>query len=344
MTNKILWIVAALVVIADASTKPFLERVRRDKSFDPHSDQFHCVDVSSYEDVNWKEKTCELCDATFPKILTLHKKEICEDVTTLDCNLVGYTDCEMEMGAVFYKGHDWVDTKLVEQDCVETQTIEMHKKKKSECHDVTKQNCVTKWEVLANGEKVWSGNEDCEPVTWTECKLVEFDMPFKVPVMNCTEKDEIPWKDCQEKQKTQMVSNMTCTPKTKVECLPVVKELCTTIHWTESHQEKIEKCDGSSSTWEPYQEVSHKKKCLLPDKETSLPNKPLEDLEPKENLEQNVFSNPNPLNPSDVLAQNDFGRGDPRRTAKSFSEGFRSGPKANEENGRIIKVYPVYPA
>merc|ERR1719433_927746 len=99
-----------------------------------------------------------------------------------------------------------------------------------------------------------------------------------------------------------MVSNMTCTPKTKVECLPVVKKLCTTIRWTE-----------------PFQEVAHKKKCLLPDQETSLPNKPLEDLAPKEKLEQNEFNNP--LNPSDVLAQNDFVRvgSDPRRTAKSFS-------------------------
>ena len=94
---------------------------------------------------------------------------------------------------------------------------------------------------LFSFEKVWSGNEDCEPVTWTECNLIEHEVPFKVPVMNCTEKDEIPWKDCQVKEKTQMVSSMTCTPKTKIECLPVVKKLCTTIRWTESHQEKIEK-------------------------------------------------------------------------------------------------------
>ena len=110
-------------------------------------------------------------------------------------------------------------------------------------------------------------------------------MPFKVPVMNCTEKNEIPWKDCRAKQKTQIVSNMKCTPKTKVECLPVVKEVCTTIRWLESYQEKIEKCDDNPlRTWQPYQEVSHKKKCLLPDKETSLPNKPLKDLAPKEKV------------------------------------------------------------
>ena len=78
---------AALVVIHVALIKPLLnpseqarntkilERVRRDKSFDPHSDHFHCVDVSSYEDVNWKEKTCELCTATFPKIIEDKEEE-----------------------------------------------------------------------------------------------------------------------------------------------------------------------------------------------------------------------------------------------------------------------------
>ena len=133
-------------------------------------------------------------------------------------------------------------------------------------------------------KKVWSGNEDCEPVTWTECNLVEYEVPFTVPKMECTEKgNNIPWKDCRTKQKTKMVSNMTCTPQTKVECLPVVKELCTTIKWTESLQEKNETCNNTKS-WQPFQEVSHKKKCLLPDKETPLPTKPLEKLEPKEKV------------------------------------------------------------
>ena len=60
----------------------------------------------------------------------------------------------MDMDAIFYTDNDWVDEKLPVQECVETTKTEMHIKKKSECHNVTKQNCVTKWEVLPNGEKV----------------------------------------------------------------------------------------------------------------------------------------------------------------------------------------------
>ena len=80
---------AASVVITGASKKPlqnpmeetrntnFLERVRRDKRFDPHGDMIHCVDISSYEDVNWKEKTCEFCTPTYPKILETKTQEVC---------------------------------------------------------------------------------------------------------------------------------------------------------------------------------------------------------------------------------------------------------------------------
>ena len=132
--------------------------------------------------------------------------------------------------------------------------------------------------------QVWSGNEDCEPVTWTECHLVEILVPFDVPDIKCENKTEIPWKDCKPTEKTQMLSSMTCEPKTKVECLPVVKELCTTVEWTESSQKKAITCDEELKTMEPFQEVSHKKKCLLPDQETRLPNKPLQDLEEKENV------------------------------------------------------------
>ncbi len=40
------------------------------------------------------------------------------------------------------------------------------------CVDVTKQDCVTKWVVGVDGQKVWAGNEFCKPVTWRKCNLV----------------------------------------------------------------------------------------------------------------------------------------------------------------------------
>ena len=38
---------------------------------------------------------------------------------------------------------------------------EIHIKLEPRCRNVTKQDCVTKWELNSQGRKVWAGNEEC---------------------------------------------------------------------------------------------------------------------------------------------------------------------------------------
>ena len=38
---------------------------------------------------------------------------------------------------------------------------------------------MTKWELKSDGRKVWAGNEDCKPVTWKKCELVEVPKDFE---------------------------------------------------------------------------------------------------------------------------------------------------------------------
>ena len=38
---------------------------------------------------------------------------------------------------------------------------EIHIKLEPRCRNVTKQDCVTKWELNAQGRKIWAGNEEC---------------------------------------------------------------------------------------------------------------------------------------------------------------------------------------
>ena len=78
------------------------------------------------------------------------------------------------------------------------------------------------------------------------------------------------------------------------------------VRWEEFRQEPKPEC-SIGKVYKPRQEVSHKKKCLLPDSGTRLPNAPLQNLRPKENLAQNVFPNPN--NPNGKRSARDFGPG-----------------------------------
>merc|ERR1712037_1031391 len=286
-------------VLAKSKDSTIYERSRRDV-VDPHSKDLHCVDVSTYEEVRTK------CTATFPKIRESKSEEVCEIVTTLKCEIEGYTECKMEMVPVQYNGFKMEDKEFVPQTCEVKPKMEMHKKLKPECKNVTKQNCVTKWVVKPSGQKVWDGNEDCEEVEWEECKLVEYLVPFEVPKITCTPGEEIPWMDCVDDTKTQMTSKMTCEPKSTVSCSPETTELCIPVRWEEFRQEPKPEC-SIGKVFKPRQEVSHKKKCLLPDSGTRLPNAPLQNLRPKENLVQNVFPNPN--NPNGKRSARDFGPG-----------------------------------
>ena len=74
--------------------------------------------------------------------------------------------------------------------------------------------------------QVWAGNEDCEPVTWRECKLVPRQVDFKVPKVNCEEGDEVPYTDCEEAEKTQMITKMACEVKHTTDCKPVTSTKC----------------------------------------------------------------------------------------------------------------------
>ena len=60
----------------------------------------------------------------------------------------------MEMYTLTYKSFKMEEKQLRTKKCKEGIKSEIHKKKRPVCKDVTKQNCVTKWEVKPNGEKV----------------------------------------------------------------------------------------------------------------------------------------------------------------------------------------------
>merc|ERR1739838_513219 len=160
----------------------------------------------------------------------------------------------------------------------ELKTVEkLYTTQTAECKDVTKHNCVTKWEVV-NGQKVWTENEDCEEIVVPHCELVDVEKKFNKTESVCIKDDLVPYMDCEPTNKIQKTSRMTCTPKSTVECNPTTKNLCTTVKWTESKQEKDEKC-WFDKIYKPTQEVHHKKECICPD--------PTKSCHPPTNLTKN---------------------------------------------------------
>merc|ERR1712029_1253424 len=111
-----------------------------------------------------------------------------------------------------------------------------------ECKNVTRQNCVTKWKTLPDGKQVWDGKENCEPMTWQECKLVPREVDFKVPKMNCNPAETITYKDCQKNLNAKMAENMICQVHHTTSCKPKVSEKCKSITYQECQELPKEEC------------------------------------------------------------------------------------------------------
>lgn len=126
--------------------------------------------------------------------------------------------------------------------------------------------------ILQNHFQIWAGNEDCEPVTWRECQLVEKLVDFKVPTVNCTTGEEIPYMTCEEIEKEAMINKMTCEVLHTIDCRPTTSKKCQTINFRECFEEPQEDCKMVTMKV-PMQEKEHKKKCLLP-ADGSLANLP----------------------------------------------------------------------
>jgi len=266
MGIKIIWLLSILVASAAAQRRTdwpsLMQRLRREV-VDLHSGQF-CVDVSTYGEVVYEPTSREKCDTQFQKVCEDKSEQVCGEVTEIQCEIVPYTECSMSMESAPYKSHEMVPKTIKKKICEEGMDVVQHTKMMPECRNVTKQNCISKYETDAEGNEVWAGNEACEPVTWRECKLVPRQVDFKVPKINCVEGEDVPYTDCEEAEKTQMITKMTCEVKNTTDCKPVVSTKCGTVQYQECTEEPQETCEEVEMRI-PKQEKELKRKCLLPD-------------------------------------------------------------------------------
>ena len=116
----------------------------------------HCVDVSTYEPVAFKDVTVEVCDSTFEKTCeqktdqvrkemcyfclekpwydtTLCIYQVCLEVSEMECDVVAYTDCQMTMEEVPYKSYDMVKGEFFTKTCKEGTEIVQEIKSTPEC-------------------------------------------------------------------------------------------------------------------------------------------------------------------------------------------------------------------
>jgi hypothetical protein len=262
-----------LVVAANAHQPTLLDTIIRSSrdtgGVDLHGDQF-CVDISSYDVVKWVEEDSEECATPWVKKCDQKSENVCAEVVETKCEVVPYTECTMGVEPVDYTETELIPKEFSAQVCVTKRDTVPHTKMVPECRNVTKQNCVTLWETDDDGKQVWAGNDQCEPVTWQECKLVPKDVQFIIPKVECTPEPPIWYHVPEAVAKTKETNTMTCVVKSTTNCKVVPRNDCKSVYYQECKEIPTPGCTPTK-VHKPTQELIHRKKCLLPDSPSAAP-------------------------------------------------------------------------
>ena len=170
----------------------------------------------------------------------------------------------MSIEPVDYSETDLTPMEFTAKKCKTVKDIVKHQKMFPECRNVTKQNCETLWETDAEGNQVWAGKENCQPVTWQECKLVPRYVDFAVPKVECEDEEAIWYHEPKPVDKVKKTNVMTCEVKSSISCKEKTREACKWLKYQECVEVPMTDCKPAH-VHRPDQERVHRKKCLLPD-------------------------------------------------------------------------------
>ena len=132
------------------------------------------------------------------------------------------------------------------------------------CKNVTKQQCDTNWVVDEKGEKVWTGNDNCEDFIWEDCALEETVFTQEVSVWDCAPDTEtITFQTVYPYTMTVTPWSRVCVPRAEPVCTQTTEERCDTVEWEECSDQIVENCFSLSFST-PFQEFYHLLRCSVP--------------------------------------------------------------------------------
>ena len=131
-----------------------------------------------------------------------------------------------------------------------------------ECKQVTKQVSDSKWEINAQGQKVFVSNENCKDKTWEQCDLVDKVIEEQVPAHTCRDEAVETYLNVLRKEEQTTNIKNTCSATGGAVCRVSSSTDCTEVEWTECEERIITDCDKVSVKI-PYQEYDHLLRCKV---------------------------------------------------------------------------------
>ena len=81
--------------------------------------------------------------------------------------------------------------------------------------------------------QIWAGTDQCEPVSWQECELIEKDVQFIVPDVSCSNKQELWYHVPEPTKSTRMAKTFSCEVKKSSHCTTQTRPDCKQITYNE---------------------------------------------------------------------------------------------------------------
>ena len=221
------------------------------------------MDVSKYSQVEYNTTTEKIC--------SYRVERACQPKSQRVCVTLPSTECTLEAGYIC-DNKKWEET--VRCDETQTNTFTPMKcapngfktlteiKQVPECRNVTKQVCDSKWEINAEGQKVFASNENCRDKTWEQCELVDRVVEEQVPAISCVDEAvETYLTPIVKEEQTTVISN-TCAATGGAVCKVSISSDCTEVEWTEC-EEWVERDCEDVAIKVPYQEYEHLLRCKV---------------------------------------------------------------------------------
>ena len=232
---------------------------------DHHGDghEENCVDISRYSDILYEESTHDVCTYRVASVCSKSMSSACVSIPIEKCTVVGYANCQAETFTELLRDDMGETQSFIPKKCHqsgEETLVEYHKT--PVCEPVTKEQCDSKWVVNEFGEKVWAGNENCQQVTWEDCKLVDVQTPISVPQYTCTDLPAVTYTLPSYAEVEVTGYRTECVPAANAACQTNYVQECTDLEYEEC-QDIIEPlCFNQMMVQIPYQTYDHRLKCI----------------------------------------------------------------------------------
>jgi len=239
-----------------------------DDHHDDHQDDHghsedKCVDVSKYRNVEYNTTIEKICSYKVERECIPKSKRVCVALPSTECTMeAGYT-CEIEKWDETVRCDETQRNTFTPKKCVPDGFKTLREVKQvPECRNVTKQVCDSKWEVNAEGQKVFASKENCRDKTWEKCNLVDKVIEEQVPAHTCVDDAVETYLTVLKKEEQTTNIKNTCSAIGGAVCRVSSSTDCTEVEWTECQERIITDCQKVTVKL-PFQEYDHLLRCKV---------------------------------------------------------------------------------